>query len=88
MKDYCITYETPDGRFRNFCVYGVADEAEAINRFRTDRAVQIKYSGRELKIDRVSSMSHVDSEDWKEAQIKNKNYTKGLMRNHENKTKG
>ena len=83
MKDYCITYETPDGRLRNFCVSGVADEDEAIARFRADRALQIKYKGRELEIVRVSPMSKVDPEEWKGARVKNMNYTTGLMRRHE-----
>lgn len=84
MNDYCITYETPDGRLRNFCVSGVANEDEAINRFRTDKALQIKYRGRELEIVQVSTMSKVDPEEWKGARVKNMNYTKGLMRRHEN----
>lgn len=73
MNDYCITYETPDGKPRNFFVSSVADEDDAIDRFRTDRALQIKYRGRELEIIQVSIMS----------KVKNMNYTKGLMRRHE-----
>jgi uncharacterized radical SAM superfamily Fe-S cluster-containing enzyme len=84
MKDYCITYETPDGRLCNFCVSGVANEDGAIDRFRRDRALQIKYRGSELEIVQVSTMSKVDPEEWKGARVKNMNYTKGLMRRHEN----
>lgn len=84
MKDYCITYETPDGRLRNFFVSSVDNEDEVIDRFCMDKALQIKYRGRELKIVRVSTMSKVNPEDWKGARVKNMNYTKGLVRRHEN----
>lgn len=74
MSSYCIRFQDVLGNIKNRCIHNVADESEAIAKFTDDPRKDVD------SIISVSLLKPIDLNEWANADIKNKNYMKGLDR--------